>query len=84
MALDNGAWADYTDEESRILDERMMMGDASFCMTGRKWLNYVVVLDASFEDTPGEHGEPSVHRMYQYNTQSFKKRKVRRIIVLMD
>jgi hypothetical protein len=84
VAMDNGSCADCTDEESQFLDERMMAGEASFRMTARKRLNYVFVLDASHEDLGGEHGEMSEHQMYQYNTQSNKKRRILRIIMLLE
>jgi hypothetical protein len=84
VEMDNGAWMDYTDEESHLLDDRMMAGEASFRMTAHKWRHYVFVLDSSFDDLEGEHGEMSEYRMYQYNTQSNKKRRIRRIIVLLD
>jgi hypothetical protein len=55
VRLDNGAWADYTDEESCDLDRAMMDGEATIIMTDRKWRNYVFVMDA--EAAAAEVGE---------------------------
>jgi hypothetical protein len=84
VELDNGAWADYLDEELQILDEQMTIGETSFHMTASKWLNYVFVLDGTCDDIPGLRGTPSEYQMCQYNTQSHKQRRIRRIIMLLD
>jgi hypothetical protein len=84
VEMDNGAWMDYLYEESQILDAQMTIGETSFHMTPSKWLNYVFVLDGTCDDIPGLRGTPSEHQMFQYNTQSHKQRRIRRIIVLLD